>query len=72
MVEVKEYVFVFDAKTTKVKQVEVTTGIQDDTYIRILTGLKDGQEVVTRPFNAISKTLKDGDVVEKVAKEKVN
>lgn len=69
---VKEYVFVFDAKTSKVKQVEVTTGIQDDTYIRILTGLKDGQEVVTRPFNAISKTLKDGDVVEKVAKEKVN
>ncbi|MFC6102041.1 efflux RND transporter periplasmic adaptor subunit [Olivibacter domesticus] len=69
---VKEYVFVFDAKTSKVKQVEVTTGIQDDTYIRILTGLKDGQEVVIRPFNAISKTLKDGDVVEKVAKEKVN
>ncbi|HWV71550.1 MAG TPA: efflux RND transporter periplasmic adaptor subunit [Pseudosphingobacterium sp.] len=69
---VKEYVFVFDAKTSKVKQVEVTTGIQDDTYIRILTGLKEGQEVVTRPFNAISKTLKDGDIVEKVAKEKVN
>lgn len=69
---VKEYVFIFEAATKKVKQVAVTTGIQDDTYIRILTGLKDGQEVVTRPFNAISKTLKDGDLVEKVAKEKVN
>jgi len=69
---VKEYVFVYDAKTNKVKQVEVTTGIQDDAYIRVLTGLKEGQEVVTRPFNAISKTLKDGDLVEKVAKDKVN
>jgi len=69
---VKEYVFVYDAKTNKIKQVEVTTGIQDDAYIRILTGLKEGQEVVTRPFNAISKTLKDGDLVEKVAKDKVN
>jgi len=69
---VKEYVFVFDAATKKVKQVEVTTGIQDDAYIRVLTGLTEGQEVVTRPFNAISKTLKDGDLVEKVGKDKVN
>ncbi|QNL49670.1 efflux RND transporter periplasmic adaptor subunit [Olivibacter sp. SDN3] len=66
---VKEYVFVLE--TDKVKQVEVTTGIQDDSYIRILSGLEEGQEVVTRPFNAISRTLKDGDLVEKVAKDKV-
>lgn len=66
---IKEYVFVLE--TDKVKQVEVTTGIQDDSYIRILSGLEEGQEVVTRPFNAISRTLKDGDLVEKVAKDKV-
>lgn len=64
--KIKEYVFVFE--DGKVKQIEVTTGIQDDTYIRVLTGLTEGQEVVTRPFNAISKTLKDGLVVEKVDK----
>jgi len=69
---VKEYVFVYDPATTKVKQVEVTTGIQDDAYIRILSGLKEGREVVIRPFNAISKTLKDGDLVEKTTKDKVN
>jgi HlyD family secretion protein len=69
---VREYVFVYDPATTKVKQVEVTTGIQDDAYIRILSGLKEGQEVVIRPFNAISKTLKDGDLVEKTTKDKVN
>jgi HlyD family secretion protein len=55
----------------KVKQVEVTTGIQDDTYIQILSGLKGGEEVVSAPFAAISKTLKDGMVVEKVDKSKL-
>lgn len=66
---VKEYVFVY--ANGKVKQVEVTTGIQDDTNIQILSGLKGGEEVVSRPFTAISKTLKDGMVAEKVDKEKL-
>ena len=61
---IKEYVFVYSEG--KVKQVEVTTGIQDDSNIRILSGLNEGDEVVSRPFNAISKTLKDGSTVEKV------
>lgn len=63
-----EYVFVYDSQTNTVKQVAVTTGIQDDTNIRILSGLREGDEVVSRPFNAITKTLKDGSRVEKVAK----
>lgn len=66
---VTEYVFVYNAG--KVKQVKVKTGIQDDTYIQILSGLKGGEEVVSRPFNAISKTLKDGSAVEKVDKDKL-
>ena len=66
---IKEYVFVLNAG--KVKQVQVTTGIQDDTYILVKTGLKGGEEVVSRPFTAISKTLKDGSMVEKVDKEKL-
>src|SRR5690554_3002395 len=53
----KEYVFVYADGV--VDQVEVTTGIQDDTFIRVLSGLQEGQEVVTRPFNAISTILKD-------------
>ncbi len=61
----KEYVFVYDG-TGVVKQVEVTTGIQDDMYIRVLSGLQEGDEVVSRPFNAISTTLRDGNKVEKV------
>ena len=66
---VKEYVFVYNAG--KVKQVLVTTGIQDDTYILIKSGLKGGEEVISLPFTAISKTLKDSAMVEKVDKEKL-
>ncbi len=65
----KEYVFVYN--TGKVKQVMVTTGIQDDMYIQILSGLKPGDEVVAAPYPAISKTLKDGALVEKVDKAKL-
>jgi HlyD family secretion protein len=66
---VKEYVFVY--KLGKIKQVLVTTGIQDDSYIQILTGLKPGDEVVSAPYAAISKDLKDGMLVEKVDKSKL-
>ncbi len=66
---VKEYVFVY--KAGKVKQVLVTTGIQDDTYIQILSGLKSGDEVVSAPFATISKLLNDNMQVEKVDKSKL-
>jgi HlyD family secretion protein len=66
---VKEYVFVY--KAGKVKQVLVTTGIQDDTYIQILSGLKSGDEVVSAPFATISKLLKDNMQVDKVDKNKL-
>lgn len=65
----KEYVFVY--KAGKVKQVQVTTGIQDDTNIQILSGLKSGDEVVSAPFATISKLLKDNMEVEKVDKSKL-
>jgi HlyD family secretion protein len=65
----KEYVFVYG--DGKVKQVQVTTGIQDDMYIQILSGLKAGDEVVSAPYPAISKTLKDKDEVTKVDKSKL-
>jgi HlyD family secretion protein len=66
---VKEYVYVY--KAGKVKQVLVTTGIQDDTNIQILSGLKSGDEVVSAPFATISKVLKDNMDVEKVDKSKL-
>jgi HlyD family secretion protein len=56
---VEEVVFVHDATNT-VKSVKVKTGISDFENIEILSGLEEGQKVVSGPFRAVSKTLKDG------------
>lgn len=66
---IEECVFVY--KDGKVILKPVKTGIQDEQYIRILSGLAEGEEVVISPFTAISKTLKDGTQVEKVDKDKL-
>jgi len=64
--KIQEFVFVLKGDT--VKQTLVKTGIQDDKNIIVLSGLKKGDEVVSRPFDAISKTLKNGSKVQKVDK----
>ena len=65
--EIQECVFVYHDGA--VKKVDVKTGIQDNTYIQIVTGLKPGDEIVTAPYSAVSKMLKDGDKVKKVDKK---
>lgn len=67
--KVKEYVFTY--ANGLVRQVAVTTGIQNDTYIEIKSGLKGNEEIVAAPFSAISKTLKDSITVEKVSRDKL-
>ncbi len=47
----------------------VTTGIQDDTNIEITQGLKKGEEVITGPYNVVSKELNPNDKVRVKAKE---
>jgi len=65
--EFKEVVFIFDEG--KAVMQEVKTGIQDNMYIQILQGLEEGQEVITAPYRAVSKRLKDGAEVNKVDKK---
>jgi len=69
--KVKAKEFVFIVENGKTKQVEVKTGIQDDRNILILSGLKAGQQVVSAPYAAISKDLKDKMDVEVVDKSKL-
>ncbi len=65
-IKVEECVFVFaDGKAKKIK---VKTGIQDNDYIEIKQGIKDGEEVISGPYSAISKQLKEGLEVKKVDK----
>ncbi len=65
----KEIVFVF--LNDHVEMHEVETGIQDNTYIEIKSGVEEGMEVVTAPYRAVSKQLKNNDQVEKVEKSKL-
>jgi len=68
--ELEEVVFVLQ-KDNSVKKTVVKTGIQDINNIEILSGLNDGDQVITGPYNAISKTLKDGNKVKVVPKDKL-
>jgi HlyD family secretion protein len=68
--ELKEVVFVLD-KEGKAEMRTVKTGIQDINNIEILSGLKDGDQVVTAPYNAVTKTLRTGTKVKVVSKDKL-
>jgi HlyD family secretion protein len=68
--ELEEVVFVLQKDGT-VKKAVVKSGIQDINYIEVLSGLNAGDEVVIGPYNAISKTLKDGAKVNVVPKDKL-
>jgi len=68
--EMKEYVFVLNGET--MNMTEVTTGIQDDNNIIVKSGLKVGDKVVSRPFNAITRTLEDGTKVKVVDGSELN
>ena len=50
---------VFVEEDNYAKKVEVKTGISDDTYIEIKSGLEEDQMVISGPYKAISKELAD-------------
>ena len=68
--ELEEVVFVLK-DDGKVEKRVVKTGIQDINFIQVVSGLKLGEQVVTGPYNAISKTLKSGNKVTVVEKDKL-
>jgi HlyD family secretion protein len=51
---------VFLKKGGKAQSVRVTTGISDDTYMEIKSGVQPGDEVISGSYSAISRKLKDG------------
>jgi HlyD family secretion protein len=50
---------------------DVKTGIQDNNFIEIISGINAGDEVITSPFSAISKKLSDSSMVQIVKKEEL-
>jgi HlyD family secretion protein len=65
-----ECVFVKVGDKAKIRIIK--TGIQDDTNIEVITGLKKGDVVITGPYSTVSKDLNSGDRVttEKVKEKK--
>src|ERR1017187_8357879 len=51
---------VFLKSGSKAHMVKVTTGIADDSYMEIKSGIKAGDEVISGSYSAISRKLKDG------------
>jgi HlyD family secretion protein len=51
---------VFLKKGGKAQLTKVTTGISDDTFMEIKTGIQAGDEVISGSYSAISRKLKDG------------
>jgi HlyD family secretion protein len=69
--EKKAFECVFVYRDGAVKLVTVKPGVEDNMYIEIISGLKEGDEVVSAPYKSISTHLYNGAKVEKVSKEQL-
>ncbi len=66
---IRTLIFVSDGKYALAR--DVKTGIQDNSNIEIISGLNEGEDVISQPFSAISKKLADSTQIEVVAKEQL-
>jgi HlyD family secretion protein len=68
--KIMEYVFVVNDKNLAELRA-VKTSIQDNQYIQVDNGLKEGEKVIVAPFSAIARTLKKNDKVKIVPKKEL-
>ncbi|MDR2887396.1 MAG: efflux RND transporter periplasmic adaptor subunit [Bacteroidales bacterium] len=62
-------VFVTDGQYALAKDVE--TGIQDDNYIEITSGIEQGERVISAPYSAVSRKLMDSTLIEITDRDKL-
>jgi len=65
--DIRTLLFITDGEYALAR--DVKTGIQDNNYIEIISGISDSARVISAPFSAISKKLSDSSLVEIVKKE---
>jgi HlyD family secretion protein len=68
--DIQEVVFILKPDGT-VKKISVKTDIQDINYIEIKSGIKEGDMVITGPYDVVSKQLSDGQKVKVVSKQEL-
>lgn len=66
---IRTLVFVSDG--TQALAIDVKTGIQDNNYIEIVSGLDTAQQIIVAPFSAISKKLSDSTLIEITSREEL-
>ena len=47
------------------RMIIVESGIQDDEYIQIISGLNDAAEIINGPYNIVSRLIEEGSFVYK-------
>jgi HlyD family secretion protein len=67
--DIRTIVFVSDGKYARAK--DVKTGIQDNSYIEIISGVSLNDPIISAPFSAISKKLSDSTLIEIVKREEL-
>ena len=67
--EIRTLVFISDGKYALAR--DVKTGIQDNNYIEVLSGVNVDDKVISAPFSAISKKLSDSTLIEVLKKEEL-
>ncbi|HTI91531.1 MAG TPA: efflux RND transporter periplasmic adaptor subunit [Puia sp.] len=68
--DLDEVVFLVQPGDT-VRKVKVRTDIQDINYIEVVDGVKEGDEVITGPYSVVSKTMRGGQRIKIVPKDKL-
>ena len=63
--DLNEVVFIVNDES-KAEFIKIKTGIQDNNYIQVLEGIEEDDEIITAPYNAVSKKLKTDALVEVV------
>lgn len=67
----EEKTIVFASDGTYALAREVRTGIQDNNFIEIISGLEDNTDVISAPYSAISKKLSDSTLIEILPREEL-
>jgi len=66
---IQEVVFVVSEGTAQVKN--IVAGVQDEKSIEIISGIEEGDRLISGPYDAIANTLEDGDAIIEVSEEKL-
>jgi HlyD family secretion protein len=68
---IRQVLFVYNAKTKDVTLRDVKTGIQNNEYIQITSGLRKGDVVVVAPYGTVARTLQDKSKVKVVPRDQL-